>query len=219
MGSVRQGMVWEEPPSLIRRWFCFFFLSKVFIMGLVDVKISIRGIVPLIMHNGQLADPMNKFSKSLKAISGKRKKTDEDYAEMAKVEWHAGLYVDKEGDLILPSSVIEATIQEGAKKQKLGKQFKSAVFADTDAKLDIGIKKKAIELWGNDTYRDTRGVKIGQSRIMRTRPIFPQWSAVLELIFDDEQVNEEDVRRAVIDAGCNVGLCDYRPKFGRFEVV
>ncbi len=188
-------------------------------MALVDLTFSIQGISPLLMHNGQMADPLNKFTKQLKEISGLRKKTDENYAEMARIEWHAGLYVNKDGFPCLPSAVIESAIQEGAKKQKLGKAFKSAVFVDADAVLDIGVKKKAVDLWGDDRFRDTRGVKVGQARVMRTRPVFPDWKAKITVTFDDEQVNEIDVRRAMIDTGGKVGLCDYRPKFGRFEVL
>lgn len=188
-------------------------------MALETISYKIRGIAPLIMHNGQTADPLNKFSKALKEVSGKRKKSDEDYAEMAKIEWHAGLYTDREGDLILPSSILESAIQEGAKKQKLGKAFKSAVFIESDAKLDVGSKKKATDLWGDNNYRDTRGVKVGMARIMRTRPIFTTWQAVIVITYDKDQVNEADVTRAVLDTGSIVGLCDYRPKFGRFEVI
>ena len=41
----------------------------------------------LIMHNGQTADPLNPFSKAMKEISGKRKKTDTDYEAMANIEF------------------------------------------------------------------------------------------------------------------------------------
>lgn len=188
-------------------------------MALETIEYKIRGIAPLIMHNGQTADPLNKFAKQLKEVSGKRKKTEEDYAEMSRIEWHAGLYVDKDGELILPASILESAIQEGAKKQKLGRAFKSAVFVDLDSKLDIGKRKKAAELWGDDNYRDTRGVKIGMARIMRTRPIFADWKATIVITYDNEQVNASDIERAVLDTGSKVGLCDYRPKFGRFEVI
>jgi len=188
-------------------------------MGLEHVSFNIVGIAPLLMHSGQTANPLNKFAKALKEISGKRKKTEEDYAEMSRIEWHAGLYVDKDGDLILPSGVLESAIQEGAKKQKLGKAFKSAVFVDKDAKFDIGTKKKAADLWGDENYVSVMPVKIGMARIMRTRPIFNSWKATVEIIFDNEQVNLSDINRAIMDTGSKVGLCDYRPKFGRFEVV
>ena len=188
-------------------------------MGLKQLEISIRGVSPLLMHNGQTADPLNTFSKQLKAVSGKRKKTEEDYAEMSRIEWHAALYVDKDGKLIIPSTLLEASIQDGAKKSKLGKAFKSAVFVNDDAVLDIGSKKKAVDLWGDDQYRDVRGVRVGQARIMRTRPIFNQWACQFTVYYDDEQVNEADVVRAIEDAGTKSGVGDFRPRFGRFEIV
>jgi len=49
----------------------------------------------LIMHNGQTADPLNPFSKAMKEISSKRKKTDTDYEAMANIEYRAGLYLNK----------------------------------------------------------------------------------------------------------------------------
>lgn len=232
LGKARQGEAGRGPAGLgevplrgrigrVADWF----LGKVFnnngasVMGMQTREITIRGLSPLLMHNGQTADPLNKFSKQLKAVSGKRKKTDEDYAEMSKIEWHAGLYVDKDGELIIPSTLIEASIQDGAKKSKLGKAFKSAVFVNDDAKVDIGVKKKAIDLFGDENYRDVRGVRIGQARIMRTRPVFANWKCKFTLYFDDEQVNESDVSQALSDAGSKCGIGDFRPKFGRFEVI
>jgi hypothetical protein len=188
-------------------------------MSLQKMSVEIRGTSPLLMHNGQTADPMNKFSKQLKAVTGKRKKTEEDYAEMSKIEWHAGLYMNKDGFIIIPSTILEASIQDGAKKSKLGKAFKSAVFVNDDATLDIGTKKKAEALWGDDRYRDVRGVRVGTSRVMRTRPIFHEWGAKFDVFFDDEQVNESDVVTALHDAGTKCGIGDFRPKFGRFEIV
>jgi hypothetical protein len=187
---------------------------------LVEAKVSIKGIVPLILHNGQTADPLNTFAKQLKEVSGKRKKTEEDYAEMSRIEWHAGLYVNAEEKIILPSVCIEASIYDGAKKSKLGKAFKSAVFVYDDAILDIGRKyKKASDLWAEDQYRDVRGVRISQSRVMRTRPIFDQWACDFVVHYDNEQVNLSDVQRAINDAGIKSGVGDFRPRYGRFEVV
>lgn len=183
------------------------------------LTVAIVGLSPLLQHNGQLADPINKFVKAMKAITGKKKKTEEDHAELARLEWNGSLYVDNEGNLILPSSLIEASIHEGAKKSKLGKTFKSSVFVNDDAIVDFGSKKKIVDLWGDDQYRDTRGVRVGMSRVMRTRPIFRNWKCTFEVMYDDEQVNLDDVKRAIQDAASKVGVGDFRPKFGRFEVV
>ena len=54
------------------------------------------------------------------------------------------------------------------------------------------------------------------SRVMRTRPIFNNWAAVVEVEFEDSILNEEQVERWVHAAGTQVGLCDWRPRCGRF---
>lgn len=185
---------------------------------LSELNVEITGVSPLLMHNGQTANPLNEFSKQLKAVSGKKKKTDEDYAEIARIEWHAALYVDSDGYLIIPSSMFEASVYDGAKKSKLGKAFKSAVFVNDDARLNIGINKKAHELFGDSNYSDTRGVCVNRGRVMRTRPIFRNWSCKFLIMYDIDQVNLEDVVRAVTDAGRNSGIGDFRPRFGRFDV-
>ena len=189
-------------------------------MALTQLSVSIQGVSPLLLHNGQTADPTNKYSRQLKEISGKRKKTDEDYAEMSRIEWHAGLYVNADQKIIMPASLLEAAIYDGAKKSKLGKAFKSAVFVLDDVILDIGRKYgSAADLWKDEQYRDIRGVRVNQSRVMRTRPIFFFWGCEFIVTYDDEQVNLADVRRAINDAGSKSGLGDFRPRYGRFEVV
>lgn len=112
-------------------------------------ELTIKGTSPLIMHNGRLADPLDPFSKEMKRLSGKRKKTDEDMAVMAVMEWCGGLY-HSEGDIeiadgmvkwgngiipIVPAALIEACIAEGAKKSKLGKQAKAGVIVNDDVPL------------------------------------------------------------------------------------
>jgi len=57
-----------------------------------EVKVRLEGLTPIMMHNGQLADPLNKFVKAAKPYSSKRGKTEEDYAVLAYIEWWGGLY-------------------------------------------------------------------------------------------------------------------------------
>jgi len=184
-----------------------------------EIEVRIIGVAPIILHNGQTCDPLNKFAKAMKEITKKRNKTEEDILELSRIEWHAGLYVNAEGEVIIPADILDSALIEGAKKSKLGKQFKSAVFVPYDAVLDFSKKKYTIEeLWDNESYRDVRGVRVGTSRVMRTRPIFRDWSLTFTIQFDENQVNDGDVMRALKDCGTQVGLCDYRPKYGRFEV-
>jgi len=185
-----------------------------------EIKFSIDGDAPLLMHNGQLANPLNATVKAMKALTGQRKKTDETHLELSRLEFLGGLYLSRDGVVEIPSEVIESTLIEGAKKSKLGKAFKSAIMVADNAPLNYGKRLTPTEMWAQpDEFVDVRLVKVGQSRIMRTRPIFRQWSLEFTVTFNADLINPEQIQLAVADAGQQVGLCDYRPKFGRFHVT
>lgn len=184
-------------------------------------RVGIRGLAPLVMHNGQLADPLNPFSKAMKAISGKRKKTDADLAQMADIEWRGGLYTDGNDRPVVPSRVIEAMIAKGATRSKEGKQALSGMFVESDGRLSFAGDNLTIDqLCASPDHRLTVGVRVGQSRVMRTRPIFKDWSVTFEVSASTEVVTDAaSLRRWVSDAGAFIGLCDYRPRYGRFDVT
>ena len=185
-------------------------------MAWKTLTFRITGDAPLIMHNGDLANPLSKGAKSLKKVTGKRKKTDADFERMAEIEFKAGLYIDEDRGPVIPGENIEATIYNAAKLTKEGKQAKSACFVPKAAVLQYDGPRYADGLWNYERFRNCVGVKVGMSRVMRTRPIFNNWAAVVEVEFEDSILNEEQVERWVHAAGTQVGLCDWRPRCGRF---
>ncbi len=183
------------------------------------LKLMFVGASPLIMHSSQTVDPLNKYTRALKEISGKRKKVDADYLEMARIEFLAALYSDEDGDVVLPSENIEACLVGGAKKSKSGIQAKSGLFVEQPTKLIYDGPKTPKELFEDSRFRHTCPAKIGASRVMRTRPIFKKWSAEVEITYLTEVLTERDIRDFAYQAGMLVGIGDWRPKHGRFNVV
>ena len=53
---------------------------------------------------------------------------------------------------------------------------------------------------------------------MRTRPRFEHWRAELVVDFMPRLLNPHDVRNFVATAGEQIGVLDWRPWFGRFEI-
>lgn len=185
-----------------------------------SVDFEIEGISPLLMHNGQLANPMNPIVKQMKTLTSQRKKTDETLMEISRLEFRGGLYLNAKGEVEVPAETIEACIFEGAKKSKLGKQFKSAICILENSVLDYGKKLNPEQLWAHaEQFADIRAVKVGTARVMRTRPIFRNWRLKFSVSYNPELVNPEQIQLAVVDAGTQVGLLEYRPKFGRFQIV
>lgn len=188
-------------------------------MAYKTFQVKIIGIAPLIMHNSQLADPLNKFTRAMKAITAKgKKKTEADMEELARLEFVGGLYVDSQGRPAVPGEVIEGAIRDGARKSRQGKDSQCGVISDGLWPLIYDGPKKPDDLFVDERFRDYRGVRVNNSRIMRTRPKFPVWSLVFEVAFQDEITSKANVEKWLTDAGQFVGIMDYRPRFGRFEV-
>jgi hypothetical protein len=186
-------------------------------MAWLETKYRLTGSAPLIMHNGQTADPLNKWMKLQKTITSKRNKTDADHEEIARIQFLSGLYLDETGPII-PAFVIDAVVINGAKKSKEGQVAKSGCFSLQHAKLEYDGPRSAAELWADDRFRFGVNVKVGQSKVPRMRPIFREWSAVITLSTEDTLVNEARVYEWLAAAGTQVGVGDWRPQYGRFTV-
>lgn len=183
------------------------------------IEFRVRGVAPQLMHNGQLANPMNKFTRARKAITSKRKKTDEDFAQLADLEFLGGLYVNEEHCPCLPGEVIEATIANAAKKTRKGKDAKAAIIVPDSAALEYEGPQTPDGLKADERFRLYTPVAVGQSRVIRCRPKFKNWEAVFTVHYQDDTFNAGEVVDFVETAGRAVGFGDNRPRFGRFEVV
>lgn len=173
------------------------------------------------MHNGLMADPTNPSCRRIKEIvsKGSKKLTDSDYEERDRLEWEAGLYWSDDLGPVIPSDNIERCIQLGAQKSRIGKDVQAAVFCDEpEYKLEYEGPRVKDKLY-NAKFILRKGVAIQKSRLIRLRPIFPSgWYVILTVEFDDSILNEKSLLKACVDAGALIGLGDWRPKFGRFEV-
>lgn len=189
---------------------------------------TVTGLAPLLMHNGRLAAKDDPFARAMAEISSKRSKVDADYEEMARLEFLGGLYtMETTDEPCIPGYVFEATlIGKGgaARKERQGKEAAANLYVVNDFPLLYDGPRIPDELWtvteagGKRPFVHKSLVRVQTSRVTRTRPIFHNWSAHILIEFDTEQLDEATVRRWVEVAGAQVGLCDWRPKFGRFTV-
>lgn len=181
---------------------------------------SIKGTTAMLMHGERLANPFDPITKEIKAISGKRKKTEDDLREMARLEWLGGLYHDEDNGIHVPGYNVLACIVGGGKVHKLGTAIKRSALVVEDAiKVEFDGPKAPAKLFENPKFVDMRSVKIGTSKVMRCRPVFPQWALTFSVAYDENSIQRSELDRCVETAGQMVGLGDYRPRFGRFEVV
>lgn len=185
-----------------------------------QVTYTIKGATPLLMHSERLANPFDPITKQIKAISGKRKKTEDDLLEMGQLEWMGGLYHDEDAGIHLPGYNVFAALIGGGKLHKLGQSIKrSALVQEDKVALVYDGPKTPEKLFENKRFVDVRSVKVGTAKIARWRPIFKDWQATFTVLYEESGIQRNELDRVVADAGSMVGLGDYRPRFGRFEVV
>jgi hypothetical protein len=179
---------------------------------------QIRGLSPILLHNGQTANPLNHYAKEIKKISSKRNKTDADIEQMMMLEWQAGLYV-QEKVIGIPDIVLLGMMTSAAKKVKKGQQAKSGIFIEGFFPLRYEGPKDLKKLWEDEKFRLTVKVTVNRNSIMRTRPKFDKWSLEFGAEIDTTLINTGDFTEILKIGGKQIGLGDWRPRYGRFEVV
>ena len=182
-----------------------------------ELKFRLIGNAPLLMKNGQTADPLNQFAKASKEISGKRKKTDADHLALRKNDFMGALYMNENGPCI-PGRVIGAALIAGAKKSKCGPSAKAGTYVQGNFDLEYDGPRDPEELYADENFTDIQPVKVGQAKVIRCRPVFQDWEIGVTVSFDDLLCNEADVEQWLTDAGTQCGVGDYRPRHGRFIV-
>lgn len=60
---------------------------------------------------------------------------------------------------------------------------------------------------------------VQRAKVLRTRPRFDQWSIIFNLMYDDTKIDIDTIVNAMEYAGSYVGLCDSRPKYGKFTTI
>jgi len=189
-----------------------------------SLRVTLQGVVPTILCNGQAADPLNKFSKDLKKISSKKNKSEDDHKAMAKIEFFSCMYVNEKDQPCWPSDNIEAMIIKAAAKQRKGTDAKAGVFVENHAPIIYEGPKTPKALWN---YRSMESnpfvlrtpVVVNRSRVMRTRPIFRDWKLQFDVHFLTDIFDKEQIVHILETAGRVIGLSDWRPKYGRFQVI
>lgn len=181
----------------------------------MHIDLTLTGLTPLAMHNTRLADPDDPFTRAIKELTDKRKKTDADYAEIARLEWHGGLYYTPELGVYLPTWNLVRCLERAATISRQGTTLVRALAVTAEAApLQYDGPREPEALWALPAHRWRTNVGVGQRRVLRMRPLFPRWSVQLDAELLDDVLSADDLRRIADLAGQAEGLGDGR-KLGR----
>lgn len=185
-----------------------------------QVTLKFTGTGPLLQHNQRLADPLDPWSKKMKAVTGKRKKTDADHEEMARIEWEGGMYYNDDGPYI-PSGMVIASLRDAGKLTRQGSAVTRAVTVLKDeCRLDyLGPRSLEAMFADPNTFVDRRSVGVGASRVMRTRPKFPLgWSFECPVAVDEKVLAIDQLEEIGQQGGQLIGMGDFRQLYGRYNL-
>lgn len=188
-----------------------------------SINLEFRGEdTAMLLHSDRGANPLAAETIAHKALTSKRKKTDEDHIAIARSEYMLGFYPGKA--VVIPSTNLKSALVEGAKLHKLGSAFNRCIMilADMIPVTHSGPATKE-KMWETPACVDCRSVKVGQARLMRYRPRLNDWRVQVDILFDETMIERAQILAAAENAGRYVGLGDYRPAksgpFGRFTVT
>lgn len=170
--------------------------------------VQVEGIAPFLFHRWSV-DGVKAKSEAAKGSKAKREDDLETY-----------VYRDSHGHLAIPTEYFRMSIINAAKfRQDPRSPRKSAMdlFKAGIAGLDeYGSFGK--ETWD---YEDRRRVMIQRNGITRTRPaMHAGWKvAVLMQVLLPEYIAPQVLHEVFANAGRLIGVGDFRPTFGRFQIV
>lgn len=171
---------------------------------MVKTQAVIKGVSPLLMHQFPLVP-----------IEALEKKLPMEQAELAAYRCPQTKQLYIPGVAIQRSLIAGATFSKGKGRATLQKIVAACVMINPE-RVSLGVSAFAL---------DSRPVVIPAThgRVMRHRPRLDTWKASFEIEWDDELLTEAQIKRVLDDAGCRIGLLDFRPErkgpFGRFIVT
>jgi hypothetical protein len=184
-----------------------------------QVNVKVRGTSPLLQHRFPMPDYEDMGKGGHKQTGAK------DYRD----EWREHLYVNKDNQIFQPATHFERAMVKAAVQFKIqgkrGKTYKdlvsASVFISPDEILHGVEKPDDLDTDGDKRlYLDLRPVVIQRARVPRIRPAFRAgWELEFQIEVIDDQMPQEMLQEILTYAGRAIGVGDYRPRFGRFQIV
>ncbi len=167
----------------------------------ITISCHIRGTRPLLM-NAFVSDSGNGLTKKGRIYD------DNDEAQKR-------LYLGPDGSICTPATHIEACMVKSASDFKFSgkKTYKDII------KSGVFVEPLMIPHLKTDWKVDRQGVVVQKARIMRCRPRFDEWELKFEMVLRDERLEALNVRNILESAGKYVGIGDYRPRYGLFQIA
>ena len=181
----------------------------------MEFEIKIRGLRPYLQN--RLPKNREEIEETKRITKILQKDPLDDEAINKAVE--LAIYKDENGKPYIPAIHLEQAIVNAAKQIRM-KGAGRKTYKDF-AKANIYVVPEKIEIQGDGYEIDSQYVVIprNRARVLRYRPRWDNWEATFKLIVLDDTVPSDIIRQILEIAGTRVGIGDYRPRYGLFEIV
>jgi hypothetical protein len=173
-----------------------------------QATVVVRGVADLLFHRW-LPEAIEQKSRAAKGSKEKKTDNPESY-----------VYRNERGNICIPGEYLRGAIINAAKfrqdprspRKSAMDLFKAAIVSLTPL-ADLGK-----EHWD---YEDQRRVVVQRNGVNRVRPaIRAGWEAEFDLLVNlPEYVSPELLNEVIQSSGRLIGIGDFRPTYGRFQVV
>jgi len=166
-----------------------------------EIIVKVKGTAPLLM---------NKFVENKETSSQRGKKI-----YIPEKEAERKTYRTKDKKLFLPSIHFKASMVKASTDFKMAgrKSYKDYI------KAGVFVSPEEIILDQQEYEIFACPVVIQRARVMSWRPMFKEWTCEFTIQITDETINPTILKQILEAAGQYKGVGDYRPEYGRFEIV
>lgn len=175
------------------------------------VAVTIEGVVPILFHRWSVEAVAEK-AKAAKGSTAKKTDNVESY-----------VYRTAEGEIAIPGEYLRGAMcsPSGAAKYRQDPRSprKSALdLYRAGAIVETELASLGVKDWD---YLDQRRVTVQRNGITRMRPaMLAGWRASFDVLVGlPEYIPPPDLLDVITNAGKLVGLGDFRPTYGRFQVI
>lgn len=174
----------------------------------------------MLQHNGRLANPLDPWTQQLKALTSKRKKTDEDLMSIMAIEARGACWETETGEIGIPTAAVWRSIYDAATAYKFGANVKRALgFEDMTVPLLFEGKPQSCDTFLNEPgHIDYRPVVVNRARTMRARPRVFGWQSTHTFELLEDVIDPRELVPVLERAGRLVGVGDWRPTYGKYAV-
>ena len=193
----------------------------------MQYTIAIKGESPLLMSNAvtglDTRSPDNIEKSELTRKKSSNRTAVED-ARIRELETKIGLWLDDEGSPTIPPKAFRTLLEKSARKLKQGGDVREGCVVEETLDFTYDTEKTGetiSEIMKKGQF--VTDVVVNNSRVLKARPIFYDWSAKFKIDVDDQLIDKAKLTSWLDIGGRRLGIGSWRPEksgiFGRFSTV